>query len=119
MKVRDISVLAAGIALALATPAQAAQLVPAESVLEQNNQQQTQSALQSHQIQLVKVRSVDIADGQQKVRLQQYYQGVPVWGHSVAAAVNKAGQYVDVSGTLVTELPLDLPSVKPALSAQR
>lgn len=119
MKVRDISVLAAGIALALATPAQAAQLVPAESILEQNNQQQTQSALQSHQIQLVKVRSVDIADGQQKVRLQQYYQGVPVWGHSVAAAVNKAGQYVDVSGTLVTELPLDLPSVKPVFSAEQ
>jgi len=119
MKARDYTLLAAGIALALSAEAGAAQLVPANSILEQHNISKTQSALQTHQIELVKVRAVQLADGQEKARFQQHYQGIPVWGHSVAAAVNKAGQYVDVAGTLVTDLPLDLPSVKPAITAQQ
>lgn len=117
MKARYYSLLAIGVAGALS--AHAAQLVSAETILEQYNLSKTQSVLATHQIELVKVRSVPLAGGQEKVRLQQHYQGIPVWGHSVAAAVNKAGQYVDVSGTLVTELPLDLPAVKPAITAQQ
>jgi Zn-dependent metalloprotease len=63
------------------------------------------------------------ADGKRKVRYQQFYQGVPVWGENpivAEQAVGRNGVLSDaaptfVSGTLVEGINADLPMAKPRL----
>ncbi|KFZ36807.1 hemagglutinin [Shewanella mangrovi] len=50
-----------------------------------------------------------------KARLHQYYQGVQVYGVSVAADVSAMGVYSKMSGTYLQGLESDLPSVTPQL----
>ena len=51
-----------------------------------------------------------------KARIKQYYQGVPVYGHSMVADVTGQGLYSNLSGKYVKGIDSDLGSVTPKLN---
>ncbi len=120
MKHQHLSRLTVAMLMAGCGSVMAADVVPAEQVLNgQNLQTLTQSAAGDRQSELMKFvakQQIKRADGKMKVRYQQMYRGIPVWGHSAAAS--KAGNtYSDISGSVVTGIEQDLPDVSPQYKA--
>lgn len=119
MKFTSMTRVTVAVALAMAGYAQAATVAPAQQALAQKSLQTlgvAAKARSSDNSNLVAVRSMQRADGQIKARFQQYYKGIPVWGHSVAAVQGQAG-LTDISGTYVQGIELDLPSALPRMTA--
>ncbi len=119
MKVFKLQPVALAVALAGSVSVQAAEVVSAQTVLQGQNLLQLQGAganQLSSAVGLQARQQIRLADGTVKSRYQQHYQGVPVWGHSVAAS-ELNGQFSDVSGELVMGVANDLPSVQPGLDA--
>lgn len=119
MKVFKLQPVALAVALAGSVSVQAAEVVSAQTVLQGQNLLQLQGAganQLSSAVGLQARQQIRLADGKVKSRYQQHYQGVPVWGHSVAAS-ELNGQFSDVSGELVMGVANDLPSVQPGLDA--
>ncbi|QBL08532.1 hemagglutinin [Rheinheimera sp. D18] len=114
-----LSATAIAVLLACSQSAVAADVTPATTadikLLSSQSQQQTMNADEPA---FAVSRSIVRADGQNKVRLQQLYQGVPVWGHSVVALESAAG-FSDVSGEVVNAISHDLASATPALTASK
>ncbi|MFC4761895.1 M4 family metallopeptidase [Dyella koreensis] len=54
--------------------------------------------------------------GTQVVRMQQYYKGVPVYGHSIAVEQDASGNSLSADGNLLQNAQVDLSSVTPRLS---
>lgn len=54
--------------------------------------------------------------GTQVVRMQQYYKGVPVYGHSIAVEQDASGNSLSADGSLLQNAQVDLSSVTPRLS---
>ncbi len=54
--------------------------------------------------------------GTQVVRMQQYYQGVPVYGRSIAVEQDAGGNALTADGPLLQNAQVDLGSVTPRLS---
>lgn len=65
---------------------------------------------------LEQVRAITSAAGLTKVRYQQMYQGVKVYGASVVAQTNSFGNMQLSSGQVMTQLEQDLPSMQTRLS---
>ncbi|MGI5308929.1 M4 family metallopeptidase [Rheinheimera sp. WS51] len=112
-----LSTTAIAVIIAVSQPALAAEVSQATTanltVLTSQVQQQTST----NPVSTFNVsQSIIRADGKKKVRLQQFYQDVPVWGHSVAA-IETAQGYNDVSGYIVNAISQDLASTTPQLSA--
>lgn len=121
MKHYALSPLAIAMLLATAGVAQAATVVPAEQALKNKSTQAlgiANMASSNETMNLVPTTAVRRVDGQVKARFQQYYKGVPVWGHSVAGISTMAG-LTDISGSVVEGLELDLASTTPRLSAKK
>ncbi len=119
MKVFKLQPVALAVALAGSVSVQAAEVVSAQTVLQGQSLLQLQGAganQLSSAVGLQARQQIRLADGKVKSRYQQHYQGVPVWGHSVAAS-ELNGQFSDVSGELVMGVANDLPSVQPGLDA--
>ncbi len=119
MKVFKLQPVALAVALAGSVSVQAAEVVSAQTVLQGQNLLQLQGAganQLSSAVGLQARQQIRLADGKVKSRYQQHYQGVPVWGHSVAAS-ELNGQFSDVSGELVMGVANDLPTVQPGLDA--
>ncbi|MFG0763621.1 M4 family metallopeptidase [Aeromonas media] len=62
------------------------------------------------------VRVVKLPNGQQRVRYEQTWQGIPVWGQVVVAEQSPAGQVNQVSGRVLRQIGADVASPTAALS---
>ena len=65
-----------------------------------------------------KVRAVTLPNGQQRIRYEQTWQGIPVWGQVLVADQALGGQVNQVSGTMLRKIDADLtgPAVAPSAS---
>lgn len=66
---------------------------------------------------LTQQASVRTAHGTRLVRMQQYHQGVPVYGRSVAVEQDALGRAITADGSLLRNAWIDPRSVTPRLSA--
>lgn len=64
------------------------------------------------------VKAVQLNNGKEVVRLQQYYQGVPVFGQTIAAKRSEMGVFSDFHGTAAQNME-ELTNVKPAISSKK
>ncbi|MFQ2573069.1 M4 family metallopeptidase [Aeromonas caviae] len=64
-----------------------------------------------------KVRAVTLPNGQQRIRYEQTWQGIPVWGQVLVADQALGGQVNQVSGTMLRKIDTDLTGPAVALSA--
>ncbi|MBS4700134.1 M4 family metallopeptidase [Aeromonas media] len=62
------------------------------------------------------VRTVTLPNGQQRVRYEQTWQGIPVWGQVVVAEQSPTGQVNQVSGRVLRQIGADVASPTAALS---
>ncbi len=118
MKLLHLSPLAVAMTVAFCAPLQAAQVVPAANLLNNqalSNLDGTQSDRSAEPMSFKALQQIKRFDGKLKNRYQQQFRGIPVWGHSVAA-INANGQYSDISGTVVTGIENDLPDAQPVLA---
>lgn len=63
--------------------------------------------------------TVPINSEQVKLKFNQYYLNVPVWGASVSATKEKAGEMNSLFGNYVADIEGDIRSVTPAMSTQQ
>ncbi|QJT26547.1 hemagglutinin [Aeromonas media] len=63
------------------------------------------------------VRAVTLPNGQQRIRYEQTWQGIPVWGQVLVADQALGGQVNQVSGTMLRKIDADLTGPAVALSA--
>lgn len=64
-----------------------------------------------------KVQAVTLPNGQQRIRYEQTWQGIPVWGQVLVADQALGGQVNQVSGTMLRKIDADLTGPAVALSA--
>ncbi len=64
-----------------------------------------------------KVRAVTLPNGQQRIRYEQTWQGIPVWGQVLVADQALGDQVNQVSGTMLRKIDADLTGPAVALSA--
>lgn len=62
------------------------------------------------------VNEVTFKSLRSKVKFEQYYLGIPVWGVSLSATREKSGDYHNLFGNYLTEVEKDISSVKTLLS---
>lgn len=62
------------------------------------------------------VKAVRLENGKEVVRLQQFYQGVPVFGQTIAAKRSEMGVFSNFTGTAAQNMN-ELISVKPSISS--
>ncbi|MNJ22238.1 M4 family metallopeptidase [Aeromonas sp. A-8] len=62
------------------------------------------------------VRTVTLPNGQQRVRYEQTWQGIPVWGQVLVADQALGGQVNQVSGTMLRKIDTDLTGPTATLS---
>ena len=65
----------------------------------------------TNNMQMKEILRVNTADGHQKARFQQLYQGVPVYDSSVVATVTEVGAIQAYSGKILTNIDQDIASV--------
>ncbi len=107
MKLHTISKTCAAVVCALSMSANAANLVDASSMVQfESNDLSAMMGLSANDS-MKASKSVALSNGVTKVRFQQYYQGVKVFGHSVAATQSDMGFLTNVSGNFLNiEAPL-------------
>jgi vibriolysin len=102
MKIQNISKICAAVACALTMSVNAANMLDASTLAQGNSADDINQMLNlSGDQHLEAVRTIDAGNGVTKVRFQQLYRGIPVFGQSVAATKTAMGVYTDVSGQLV------------------
>ena len=62
------------------------------------------------------VRAVKLPNGQQRVRYEQTWHGIPVWGQVLVAEQSLGGQISQVSGQMLRQIDADVASPTAALS---
>ena len=62
------------------------------------------------------VRAITLPNGQQRVRYEQTWHGIPVWGQVLVAEQSLGGQVSKLSGQMLRQIEGDLSSPKAALS---
>ena len=119
MKHQQLTRVALCLAVAWTGSAFAAEVVPAQQLLKAPSIKTASAAIlaaDTDAVAFVAKQKVQRADGRTKVRFEQLYRGVPVWGFS-SAAIQEGSALSDVSGDVLNGIDLDLPTVNPKLSA--
>ncbi len=119
MKHQQLTRVALCLAVAWTGSAFAAEVVPAQQLLKAPSIKTASAAIlaaDTDAVAFVAKQKVQRADGRTKVRFEQLYRGVPVWGFS-SAAIQEGSALSDVSGDVLNGIDLDLPTVTPKLSA--
>jgi vibriolysin len=113
MKIQNISKVCAAVACALTMSANAANILDASEMARgyTSNDINVMLGLTGDQ-QVEAVNSVSLENGLTKVRFEQTYKGVPIWGSAIAASKsdmdmlsNVQGQYVDLGNQLINVRP--------------
>ena len=104
MKIQNISKICAAVACALTMSANAANLSSTSdaSIMSKGYSSDNINALVglSGQSSMKALKTVDLGNGISKVRFQQTYAGVPIFGHTIAASRSAMGQFSDAKGKI-------------------
>nr|WP_235869247.1 PepSY domain-containing protein [Veronia nyctiphanis] len=118
---RVLTMTPLALAIAFSVNTQAAQWESIENIEQQTNSVMSMSLNQQLQLSsnhdFKEVKRVILPNGVQKVRLQQTYQGIPVYGSNLVADVSQQGFMTAQEAQILTGVDVDLSSVKPTLSA--
>jgi vibriolysin len=108
MKIQNISKICAAVACALTMSANAASLNASNtidaSVVSQGYSSDDINSLigfAGTDTSMKAVKTIDVGNGKTKVRFQQMYKGIPVFGHSIAADVSAMGQFSNAQGQIL------------------
>ncbi len=102
MKIQNISKICAAVACALTMSANAANIIDASEMTRGYSSDNINQVLGlTGNTQMKAVKSINAGNGVTKVRFQQEFNGVPVFGHSVAATQTSMGLLTDVSGKIL------------------
>lgn len=69
--------------------------------------------------QFVVNRQVTLKNGKTKIKIEELYQGVPVWGSVITATKVKKNQLLPSSGNFLSAIDQDIPSVSAKISADK
>ncbi|MFT4924022.1 MAG: vibriolysin [Phenylobacterium sp.] len=120
MKIQNISKICAAVACALTMSASAANIQNVADMTQGYSSDNINQVLGlTGNSQMKAVKEIKVGNGITKMRFQQEYKGVPVFGYNVAATKTAMGLLTDVSGQM---LNLDMHkkfSVKPRISAEK
>ncbi|MCJ8269829.1 MAG: M4 family metallopeptidase, partial [Psychrosphaera sp.] len=119
MKIQNISKICAAVACSLALSANAANILDASEMsrgFTSDNINQVLGLTGSTQMKALK--SVDAGKGVTKVRFQQEFNGVPVFGYNLAATKSAMGTYSNVVGK-VLDLSNHVVQTRPKISASK
>lgn len=101
MKIQNISKICAAVACALTLSANAA-TIDASTISKGYSSDDINQVLGlTGDTQMKAVKEINVGNGTTKVRFQQVYQGIPVFGHNVAATKTSMGLLTDVSGQIL------------------
>jgi vibriolysin len=120
MKIQNISKICAAVVCALSMSANAANTIDA-SVMAKGNSGDNINAvmgLTNSKTQMKAVKDIDAGNGLVKTRFQQTYNGVPVFGYSVAATKTSMGAFTNVQGN-VLDLSNQIIMTRPQISASK
>ena len=106
MKKRSITKVCAAVACALTMSANAANLVPADSMVNFSGDSLNKMMALSANDNMVENKVVNLNNGVTKVRYQQYYRGIKVFGHSVSATKSEMGFITNVQGNFLNIDPM-------------
>ncbi|MGB0893038.1 MAG: M4 family metallopeptidase [Parashewanella sp.] len=113
----SISLLASIIAATFSFSSSAADIVDLGSMSQSATTDLSQHFQLDNQTSFKAGKAIPIAHGKVKYRLQQYYQGIPVFGYSISSAKDNMGMYADVQGLAVTNFNqtdnFSVPSITP------
>jgi vibriolysin len=82
-------------------------IVDSQQLLTQQGENQYTSTYSSENI-----------SGKQRVKYQQFFQGIPIFGESVVATANDQGQYSELSGHYIANISKDIKSTVPNVSVE-
>lgn len=119
MKHQQITRLALCLAVAYSGSLYAAEIIPAQQLLKAPSIKTASVAAlagDTDPVAFVAKQKVKRADGRTKVRFEQMYRGIPVWGFS-STAIQDGKSLTDISGEVLSGIDFDLPSVAPKLTA--
>lgn len=74
--------------------------------------------LNKEQYAFKQANSINLANGKSKIKFNQFYQGVQVFGASLSVTQEQNGDYQNLFGNYFTNIEKDLTSVKPLISAK-
>ncbi|WP_086932749.1 M4 family metallopeptidase [Agarilytica rhodophyticola] len=106
--------ISASLALTVACGANAADKMPASPEMFSSNLSQLNVSQQGAQFKNIK--TVTLNNGRVLTSLRQFHGGIPVWGEKVTSSSMPGQLLPQVSGQVVTNIDIDLPSTKPAMS---
>jgi vibriolysin len=119
MKIQNISKICAAVACALTMSANAANILDASEMsrgYSSDNINQVLGLVGNTQMKAV--NAIDAGNGVTKVRFQQEYKGIPVFGYNVAATKTAMGAYTNVQGK-VLDLGNQMIMTRPHISASK
>jgi vibriolysin len=119
MKIQNISKVCAAVACALTMSANAATTIDASVVAQGKSGDNINYVLGLNgNTQMKAVKDIDAGNGVTKVRFQQEYKGIPVFGYSVAATKSAMGALSDVQGKIL-DLSNKMVMTRPHVSASK
>ncbi len=120
MKIQNISKICAAVACALSFSAAAANIQDASIMAKGYSGDNINHVLglANGNQKLKAVKAIDVGNGKTKVRFQQEYKGIPVYGYNLAATKSAMGVYSDVSGKFLN-LENHIIMTKPRISAEK
>jgi vibriolysin len=102
MKIQNLTKICAAVACALTMSANAANLIDASQITKGYSSDNINQVLGlTGNTQMKAVKTINAGNGVTKVRFEQTYNNVPVFGHSVAATQTSMGLFTDVSGQIL------------------
>jgi vibriolysin len=119
MKIQNISKICAAVACALTMSANAANTIDASVVAQGKSGDNINYVLGlTGNTQMKAVKDIDAGNGVTKVRFQQEYKGIPVFGYNVAATKTAMGAITNVQGTILN-LNNKMIMTRPHISASK
>jgi vibriolysin len=119
MKIQNITKVGAAIACALTMSANAANLVDVSQIAKGYSSDNINHVLGLvGDTQMKAAKTIDAGNGVTKVRFNQEYKGIPVFGHSVAATQTEMGVFTNVQGKML-DLSNAMINTKARISAKQ
>ncbi|MFT4924021.1 MAG: vibriolysin [Phenylobacterium sp.] len=123
MNIQNISKICAAVTCALTMSVNAANIIDVADMTQGYSSDNINQVLGlTGNSQMKAVKEIDFGNGVTKVRFQQEYQGIPVFGYNIAATKTSMGLLTDVYGQMVNlddMLAKKRFSVKPRISAAK
>ncbi|NQZ09904.1 MAG: hypothetical protein HRT35_22360, partial [Algicola sp.] len=102
MKLQNISKICAAVTCALTLSANAANIIDASQMTQGYSSENVNQVLGLQgNTQMKAVKTIAVGNGVTKIRFQQQYKGIPVFGYSVAATQTAMGLLTDVQGKIL------------------